>query len=315
MIYRFVKKCEHLLTWLTASRLVVVSGLAGLLYVWIFTPLSVAVALGLVGRYSVALLAILSRVPKAIASLQEEHARTEAEHEAFGRFSKSVADLDCATPEFDPGHPPQQPVGDTMAVTHSETSLGDTNDSLITVREAYRESVMSVSHYECEYADTLRENMGAEFTPELADAVMTGEMLTPQLQQSLLQQSAMARQRRANFLRTLEEERDSVTDARRDFRQVHSRVEQIEDTVGRKSIQELVEYWKRLEDAEDSCKRILAQRQSQIRELTNDGDAVSTHDYLYANHPWMFPVLNDGLETVDRVRDVKRQVISTLSRW
>lgn len=310
MIYWGVRK---LLSRLASSRLMVLSAVAGTLYVWLFTPLSVATVVGAATRYGLAVVACLSRLPEAAATVREERTRTEAERDAFRQFAQLVAATDPVEPRLEwPSAPPRQADRGAVAVSTDGSGPVPSNDSLQEVRDAYRETVMATAHYEEEYAESLGENMATEFGPEIARAVTDGGAVTPQLRERLLECSLQAGRERARFLQRLEEERESVADARRVLRDVHERVERVEESLHRRSVRELVESWRRLEEADETRTAVLTERQSRLHAMADRRPSLSLQAYLYADQPWTFPVLNDGLDSGNRIRRAKSRVIDTL---
>lgn len=304
---------RRLLSRVASSRLMVVSAFAGTLYVWLFTPLSVATVVGAATRYGLAVVACLSRLPEATATVREERTRTEAERDAFKQFAQLIAATDPTEPRLErPPVRPRQADRGAVAVATGGSSAASSNDSLQEVRDAYRETVMATAHYEEEYAESLEENVAAEFGPEIARAVTDGGTVTPQLRDRLLECGLRASKERALFLQTLEEERESVADARRTLRDVHERVEAVEESLHRRSVRELVEAWRRLEEAEETCTAVLVERQSRLHAMADRRPPLSLQAYLYAAQPWTFPVLNDGLDSGSRIRRAKGRVIDAL---
>lgn len=70
------------------------------------------------------------------------------------------------------------------------------------------------AHYDDDYGEPLAVNMAIELGESLAAAITTGQPITPQLQQGLVNAAATASARRAEILSTLDNEHTSLTDAR-----------------------------------------------------------------------------------------------------
>lgn len=301
---------------IASSRLLGVSAISGAVFLWLFTPQSLVVVVGTTVQDSLVLLAVMSRLPDAVARVREERRRTMAERNAFEQFTQRVADTDPIEPRAsDLQSRSSGSEGGMVAVSVGEASVHETTTPLTVIREAYRETVMDVSHYGEEYAESLEENMAAEFGPEIARAVTDGEILTPQLRVTLVQRSLEARKQREQFLQTLADEREAVSDARRTLRNIHTRVDDIEDALHRRSARELIEDWKRLASVEETCADLLAERQSHLQQTVHGRTPFRLQTYLYPGRSWTFPVLNDNLDCISRIRTTKRRVVKEMSKW
>ena len=80
-------------------------------------------------------------------------------------------------------------------------------DRLDAVRGAYRETVMSVPHFEADYDESYTENVTEEFGPELATALVTGDRFDPFCRRTLLEAVGEGSTRREPHLDAL----DAVT--------------------------------------------------------------------------------------------------------
>jgi len=188
------------------------------LLLWIAPSLSVAAPGAILSRDSaLALLACVSRIPGALSIITKERERTAAEQAAFKNFSARVAAFE--TTEIESTAAPAG-VGLKSPETGATATLAD-------VQDAYRDTVMAVSHYEEEYDESLTANMTAEFGVDLAAVVDNNDVLTPPVRQALIQASHTAQQDRASFNQTLANERDVVTDARRRLREISQTIDHI----------------------------------------------------------------------------------------
>ena len=296
------------------GRVATLSAVVGVIYLWVFTPLSVPALVGTASRDGLAVAATLSRIPKAVAIVREERRRTAAEQDAFEQFAKRVASLEpsrSGAPASDgrAGATTDGPV----AVSVAESSTGVQDASMEAVRDAYRETVMAVPHYEEEYDEPLVEYMAKEFGTDLAKAVTSADALTPQLRAALIESSAQAREERANFLRRLDGEYEDVADARATLQDVNDAIETVEDGIERRSMPALQNAWTRLEELEAECKNALHDRQSQLHEA-RFADSNVLQKYLYDPEPWTYPVLGDDLDCLDRIADARRRVTDVVAR-
>lgn len=129
----------------------------------------------------------LTRIPDAIETAEHEQCRTKSERVAFERFAAEIRELDATD------------AGATVHGPFLHDPADTAGDSTDVVRDLYRETVMSVDHYETEYDEPLETNLMAELGPDLATAVTTTETLDPPLQQALAQASDTAALKRADF--------------------------------------------------------------------------------------------------------------------
>lgn len=262
----------------------------------------------LVGATALALLAFAALVYLRGAEevVAEERARTVAERDAFVRFGRRVARLDgtgAAATHARPG-------GGILSQSHTA------DDRLTRVRNAYRETVMGVSHYEEEYGDTLPESMAAEFCEEVATAVRDGSRFTPQLKGALLQGSEQSRTEREAFLRALDCERDAIERARDEFTDVHDALDGLDARpLPEKSLTDLAVDWERLSDLEGRCRRVVEDRQDRIHTgyptLPSEARGVGFHEYLYSSLGVTHPVLAEGADVLADIRTARRRLLRT----
>jgi len=231
-----------------------------------------------------------------------ETKRLQAEQDALRRFAESV---------------------EQMAITPSQHSSSDPvkfqpdiyGNQLETIRNRYHETVMSVPHYEEDYDETLRENMTAEFSHDTATAVVEGIQCSPQLQQLLVTQARNASQRRANLLESVENERDSLTNAYRQLREV-STIQKDGKSLNQQSFTELVEYDEELRTCIEDCEQVLTERQQELhqpaRRLARTDQRF--YQYLYETIDVKFPVLDAALSKIQDLRNRRQDVIQVLVR-
>jgi hypothetical protein len=273
---------------------------------WIAPSLSIAAPGAMLSRDSgLALLACVSRIPDALSIITEERERTAAEQAAFKNFSTRVAALETTEIEST-----TVPTG--VGLRSPKTGAAAT---LVDVQDAYRNTVMGVSHYEEEYDESLTANMTAEFGVDLAAVVDNNDVLTPPVRQALIQASHTAQQDRASFNQTLANERDVVTDARRRLREISQTIDHI--TTGpfdQYDSKDLLDAEDQVQALKATCNETLQDRQQQL----HDGPirrGVHLQEYLYASHSWTYPVIADTLDCLSRCREIGDQIsLSILCR-
>ena len=278
------------------------------------------------GALTVFALAALAFIPDARAVLRNERERTADERDAFARFARRIANLDVtATQGFaaqggganrDQGLGPGPGVG---TLTLSGGGGKPPDDSLAQVRQAYRETVMSVDHYEEEYGESMAENVSAEFGESVAIALEEAETFTPGLRQTLVDGAETARDRRNSLVRATEQEEATLREAASTLSDVESDVESVESgSTLSLSFEQLMDRWGHLYDLEQECETMLQERQKSIRSgygvpLRLDGP-ISLQEYLYDSLPVTHPVLAEATRVLESVRAAQDSTSVALSR-
>jgi len=230
-------------------------------------------------------------------ALRAEQRITTAELEAFETFRERVSGLT----------PPRQTVGqEARATTLVRTSHSDPGAEAI--RTAYEETVMAVDHYDTEYGEGILENIHAELGAEYAELFRADVPVTAQMKQGFLLAAAEARERRAGFMKLLDEE-GSMLD----------RVERlVNDTELLTELPEELRFdclWARydqLDVAQQRAESILADRQEQIHSLdiprSPDKDPVLLNEFLYGTLPTTFPILRTVTHLLSDVRTARQTI-------
>jgi hypothetical protein len=272
---------------------------------WVAPSLSVSVSGAAISRDSaLAILACVTRIPDALSVVTEECKRTTAEQAAFEEFSTRIAALEATAIESPPAT-----TGAGFQPSETETAA-----SLEDVRAAYRDTVMAVAHYEEEYDEPRGEHMAAEFGPDLAGIVESNDVLTPQLQAALIQASDAARQERTSFCRTLDREHDALTDARQRLRAVSDTTDRLTTTpLSQRSFDDVLGAESRLQPLKADCETLLEDRQQHLHEGPSR-DGIQLQEYLYGPRSWTFPVLDDTLDCLSRLREIERRIVQAVSR-
>lgn len=244
-------------------------------------------------------------IREALSTIEDERACVRAEREAFLAFADEVRALQAST---------QRAVGANVASV-VETDPG--RQQLQTVRDCYRETVMSVPDYEAEYGETLRDHMAAEYTDEIATVVVEGTRFTPQVKQLLVEQAGTAARQRADLLESIDTEHESLTDAAGHLRETATSLEgTAEAALIRQSFSELVDHERDLRRGEADCEQLLEDRQSEIQDqnrLLWRVDQPSLQTYLYRDLDETYPVMTATLDLVRRIRSRRGAVIDAIA--
>jgi hypothetical protein len=274
------------------------------------------------GALTVFALAALAFIPDARAVLRREHERAGDERDAFARFGRRVANLDAtpeqgfATGDVGSNHGPGPGVG-TLALSGNTGSPPD--DRLAQARRAYRDTVMSVPHYEEEYGESLSENVSAEFGESVALALEGADAFTPGLRRTLVESAETARDRRNSLVRAIEQEETALRTAASTLSDVESEVEAVDGgSTLSLSFEQLMDRWGRLYDLEQECETLIEERQESIRSgygvrLRLDGP-ITLQEYLYDSLQVTHPILAEATRLVESVREVQDSTSVALSR-
>lgn len=254
--------------------------------------LSVLLTLGLVATFR--------HIEEARSLVTREHDRTATELDAFTEFERKMAGIEVTR---------SVPTSGNMVAMASESP----DRQLKQVQDAYRETVMSVPHYETEYDEPLGVNMTAELGEEVAAAVVDGTRFTGQLKQGLIAQCNEARRRRAELLTTLEREERRLVDAKADLSDIESAFDaNTPESTRDLSFPELSDRWERLGSVENRCCDLLEEHAATRRNTPEERPEF--REYVYRSLPSEFPILSDGTRLLDRIGDCRRTVLRALTR-
>lgn len=269
-------------------------------------PLSPVVILLSTGLLTILLAVTLVQLRKAHSILAEERERTESERDAFAAFARRIATIDTSpTPATTPAAGGVTP----LAVSGTDQRLGE-------VRNHYRETVMAVGHYDEEYGETLKQNMTGEFGEDLAVAVCEGSMFTPQLQQALVNQSQIARDRRDRFLDRLEQETEDLSTAEQTADRITATIDSLnERRLSDRSYGEMVDLWDRLGRLREDIEELLADRQQRLQRQGDPADVDrAIQPYLYRGLDVTYPILDTGTSLVEELQEARGRVLRSITR-
>lgn len=271
-------------------------------------PVALAMLVAAAGAFVLFLTLAIAHITEARSLLEEERVRIADEAEAFATFARRVADVETATtPVADGGHTATTALG-----------TGPPGDGIERVREAYRDTVMSVPHYEREYGESLPRNMGLEFGEDVAVAVDEGGDLTPQLQATLVDRSRTAHRQRVALMGQLETEAEALDAAEATLGRCRRTADRLDDdALERYGYDELLAEWRLLEDRKDDAEAVLTERQGTLqdrdRETATHHDGPTFEQYLYGPMETTHPVLAAGTSVVDRLDDAGHRVVRALA--
>jgi hypothetical protein len=235
--------------------------------------------------------------------LRREKRILREEYEAFSQFRRRVHSLDC-TDEA------------SMCVEPTVLDRAITDDSVPAdspIREAYAETVRSVSHYEGEYGDTYWESLAAEFGSEVAVALQQSETLTPVLKRRVCDAAKTAQSRRKQLIATIDAEHAAIDEAAATLRAIdEERVAIDSRPLYDCSPQELRRLRDDLTQLQERCQTLAVRRQAGDLEPetvpVRSASPRSVQEYLYQSLSSSYPVLSTLARISDRVERTKRSV-------
>jgi len=211
----------------------------------------------------------LDPLEDAQSIVQREASEIDTEREAFDRLAKQVTDIETV-PDRQP-----EPQAHTLTV-ESQLQAADQ------LREAYRETVMDVPHFEDVYGESLETNVAAELPPDVAVLFQDpADQITPDQKTRIRAAATNARASRETLAANLADEQESLTTAYDELDTVISQLDGPHVPGGYTG------------QFENTLTTTIQTRQ----EILNDrhhSSRADGHDlchYLYADQGWTYPVL------------------------
>lgn len=247
-----------------------------------------------------------ARLDAARQVLREERRRTVDEREAFRSFRDELRSTTAT--------PPSTTAMGVTSLARSQT----TDKSLARVRRSYERTVMSVPHYDDEYADTFEDSITAEFGPGVAAALQSASCFSPGLRQTLTAAAETAVRERDEFIDVLDVESNSIESMSVGISSVHATLVSLDETpLPEQTFDELRALYEDVSALGAELESLAATRQ---RTLVHHRRALSSMvpdvtEYLYGDLSVRYPVLAtlaEAAETLDTaMRCVERHLAST----
>lgn len=253
-------------------------------------------------------------------SLHAEQKRTEIERDAFTEFATKITDLQPATKPSSPSsrHNKLQDASGAVAIQSQPISEPSTTNKLATIRNAYEQTVMSVSFYEDEYGDTYEESIRAEFGSDIATTLTQSPSLSPIAKQVLLAKIEEACSKREELIATCELERESVDEAAVVLQPIAEELQSLESIeFANQGFGALEAHRARLLVLEDKCEHAAATRQATIHRHRTEYDLpVDEPDicvYLYDEFELSYPILGLCSDLALKIDNHRQQVEHAMS--
>lgn len=265
--------------------------------------------LGTVGLSS----SVITWIPSAREIVQTERERTLAERDAFDRFRDRVARLEPSSRVSKAPSPSQE-----LTPSLDQYSSSSTANGLSTIQQAYRDTAMSISHYDEEYGEPLVQSLAIEFGEDITAVVMTNSQLTPSLQQAIVQAATAASARRTTFSNRLNEEEATLEDAYQTLTTIGEQYKQITaQPRHQQSVDDLWETHQQLTTCISPCEQLVEERQTQRTDghtaLPRTDEVVDLQAYLYRPLGVTYPILADGTTVLERCLTARRRVEDELA--
>lgn len=229
----------------------------------------------------------LAYVRDASEECRREQRRVLDERDAFSEFADRVAALDL-------GLAPSSTADSTgpVARVYQTTTSGKSPDiTLQRVLSRYRDTVMSVAHYETEYHETISESLAAELGPDMATSLAANKTLSPAAKNALVSRSRKAVDARDSLADAIEVELDALTGIESELSAIDRRRRRLiahldEINVGRTDA--ALDIWHRLNEFEIETENVATERQRSLRTPpvqvdtgVADTDEMAFYEYLY----------------------------------
>jgi len=228
---------------------------------------------------------VLGPLETAESVLDQEYEEVDAERRAFEEFRGRVAGIET--------------IADASAIPATRAPLHEGRSRAAErVRSAFRETVMSVDHYDEVYGESLIEHAAAELTDEIAAGLGRDAHLqfTPLFKRTLVAAVDSAIDQRDNFCTTLDEEQESLFRSRDGVLALLDELDGTRVPAGVDS------------DFTDALDEIACHRQETFAGRTAS-PRTDGHDLcacLYADCDWTYPVLT----ALTRLRGAVNGVVS-----
>lgn len=234
-------------------------------------------------------------------ALQAERRALVDEQQAFETFANRVGDL---APDAGPGD-------------HATSLDHHRGSALERVRDAYRETVMSVPHYPAEYGESLSSHVEGECSEAVAAAMTDGSRLSAHVQRSLVGAAREAIRCRGVVVDTLDEEARALD---RGEDRTGELVEELSslraEPVEHAEFDSLRETRERLDAIADRCRSLAIARQETLQSYgrTTPLDVEDFGDYVYGDCEHVHPILSQFAGVAEQVEWTRRGVDRRLAQ-
>jgi hypothetical protein len=206
-------------------------------------------------------------------------------------FKKFISEVDKIETKND--SPPKQ----VMNLSNRDS---DKNENEIA--QAYRDTVMQLSHHEREYGNHWKIDIKKEFGPDIANYTINLNRVTPNMKDIVITAATNSHKRRSHTISTFKKEKKLLHEYQR-------KLQSIEPNIGLPSSE--VE-WNNLLDQIESpnkvvnkCECIIKQRQIEIQQHNKSTihlDNGEIESYLYSDCDHTYPVLSISIRYIKQIK-------------
>jgi len=260
------------------------------------------------GIWTGLLFAPRANIRAALAALQKERKAIVAEQDALRTFTTRVEKL----PTTGPTQTIEAGSVGVVGATNSQPS------GMAEIREAYRETVMELEHYDRDYGEPLPENLAKELGDGIAGAVLAHDSLSPQIKRAVTTSAQDAYTSRGQYLETLDRERVRLDEAGDSLKDAAACCDAVDgERLRRRPFEELQDRYECLNDERQTLITMLQQRQDHLQEGVTFGwqrrDSEAVYRYLYRNIDATYPVLADGTRVLKHMDDVESRLTQAIT--
>jgi exonuclease VII small subunit len=225
----------------------------------------------------------------SIAHVEQERSHVATELGCFEEFQESVR----------------------LAITEPTTNEAPSETTEKLLKE-YKNSVMDGIDYENVYGDSTTKSLEKELSSKVAEILTSKKPLTQRRKRHLLRGTAIAIERREEFLKELDEEIAALKSFREEFENLQSSAERLPECSSQHHpLEELIDVWDRYDELIDRCERLLDRRQERLRNRERDRSLIDQHalnEYLYSELPVSYPVLSVLADALTQIKSKRQQV-------
>lgn len=247
--------------------------------------------------------AVQPAIQSANSIIAKERQIIEDEREAYQRFVSRLEKIPVPSSLSDIWETPDSPAA---RLTRSGT------DTTREVREAFRETVMAVPHYEREYGESLQTHLAAEVGPELA-AYATEGKLSEHVYEGLMAGARKAIADRRQLLGQLDREHDSLREIETELNGIERDAYRLNQQLSQSRTATFTDIDEQLTTYERTCERLADDRQEFIhgRGSVPGISGPSLSRYLYAELETDCPALVEITDTINTLQSHRQACLQS----
>ena len=241
-------------------------------------------------------------ISSAIDILIIEYNQITEEIQAFEHFREKVSNISTK-------------IESRNSINNFSCQQKSTVEGTSKVRTAYRDSIMSVSHYEEEYGDTYLSSINEELGPDLATALTESSELTPISKSALINQIDNTIEGRKQLRKTVQSEQNSIESTYNELYDIGKFINQCSEyKISSLNNDQIVEFESTLSNNVEMLDEISVTRQQDLHKIQKSSQtnkaSSDLHSYFYQSISTDYPVL----ETIGKLGRENNKLKLKLSR-